>query len=474
VRRASLIVLACLSALALASTASAASRMWTGFQDDQSFRFAPDRQALLDGARDAGATVIRITVEWHLVAPVRPANPADPFDPAYRLDDVDEVIRNAQARGIEVLLSIWGTPSWANGGKAPNFAPANAALLKNFARALSSRYSGRFAGYPYVRFWSVWNEPNLNQFLAPQFDKKGRSVAPKTYAKLAKAAYEGIKASNASALVAVGETSPRGRDKKSPGGVQDSHSPGKFAELVAKANKRLKFDAWAQHPYSTEVTAPPTQKVKWPNVNLSTLARFETSLDTWFRRKNIPIWVTEYGYQTNPPRPGGVSAAQQSAYMNTAFTQLQKDARVQMFIWFIYRDTPAATGNPWQAAGGVLDSAGAAKLGYFRFQSLARPVDARNAELRLKGGTKSPSVSFSALEIAARSAPGSTVGINYRIFEGATFIGNAIAAAPLGTDGWLGFRPEVTVVKGKTIRLEITATDINGNSVVRTVSLVGT
>ena len=50
------------------------------------------------------------------------------------------------------------------------------------------RYSGRFSGYPFVRFYSIWNESNLQLFLAPQFDAKGKSVAPRNYAKLAAAA----------------------------------------------------------------------------------------------------------------------------------------------------------------------------------------------------------------------------------------------------------------------------------------------
>ena len=99
-----------------------------------------------------------------------------------------------------------------------------------------------------MRFFSVWNESNLQLFLAPQFDAKGKSVAPRNYAKLAAAGYAGIKAGNPSAKVAVGSTSSAGRDKPLAG-KSATHSPGRFAQLVAAANPRLKFDAWAQHPY---------------------------------------------------------------------------------------------------------------------------------------------------------------------------------------------------------------------------------
>ena len=107
-------------------------------------------------------------------------------------------MRNTQVRDMEVIITLWGTPKWANGGKTPNFMPKKLSDFTAFARAVASRYSGRYPGYPYVRFFSIWNESNLQLFLAPQFDAKGKSVAPRNYAKLAAAGYAGIKAGNRS------------------------------------------------------------------------------------------------------------------------------------------------------------------------------------------------------------------------------------------------------------------------------------
>jgi hypothetical protein len=87
-------------------------------------------------------------------------------------------------------------------------------------------------------------EPNTEQFLAPQFDADGRSVAHALYARLYRAAYTGIKQANPKALVAIGETSSHGRDRPSRGSVQDSHSPARFARLLSEQRPRLRFDAW--------------------------------------------------------------------------------------------------------------------------------------------------------------------------------------------------------------------------------------
>ena len=70
----------------------------------------------------------------------------------------------------------------------------------------------------------------------------------------------GVVKRNPLAKVAIGETSARGSDR--PTGARPIHSPGRFAELVAKANPHLKFDAWAHHPYPSNPNNKPTQVVK--------------------------------------------------------------------------------------------------------------------------------------------------------------------------------------------------------------------
>ena len=70
-----------------------------------------NRHADLDLAHRKGATVFRTLVDWSKVAPRRPRRPADPFSPEYRLDDLDELVRNADQRGIRVRLTIWERPA---------------------------------------------------------------------------------------------------------------------------------------------------------------------------------------------------------------------------------------------------------------------------------------------------------------------------------------------------------------------------
>ena len=462
-----LLIVSALVTLAVIPAATAANRMWMGFHDDPVFRWNDGRMDELNKAVAEHATIIRTLVTWANVAPTKPANANDPFDPAYKLDDVDELVRNAQARGIEVLITIWGTPKWANGDKTPNYPPTDANTFKQFAHALAARYSGRYAGYPFVRFYGIWNESNLGQFLAPQFNSAGAIVSAAAYAKLAAAAYSGIKSGNPKALVAIGETSSHGRDKPL-GGTSDTVSPGMFAQLVAKANPRLKFDAWAHHPYPFPVSQKPSQKVKWPNVSLSSLPRFETSIDSWFHRTNIPIWITEYGHETKPGEPFGVTEAQQAAYVPQAIALARKDTHVQMFIWFVFRDSQGST---WQS--GLYRENGAPKPALARWRSVAGALDARNPSLLVKGGTKSPRITLIVREICTNNAPGTSVGMTYRVFLGKKFVKVGQASVPLGKDCSVAARPAYTFAKGKTYKVIFNLNTLNGGGDQRTATITG-
>ena len=309
--RLALISLVALAALPAAAV-HAATHMPIGFYDDASFRWSAERSTNVEAAAAAGASVIHTTANWSQIAPERPARASNGDDPQYHLGDLDELVANASQNGMRVMININGTPSWANGGKTPNHMPKRLSDLTTFSRMLADRYDGRH-GHGNVRLWSVWNEPNLQLFLTPQFSGK-KIVSPANYAKLYKAAYAGIKAGNKAAQVAIGETSNLGRDKPiATRGQGQSVAPGTFARLLAQ-QKGLKFAAWATHPYPTRPNMKPLQKVRYPNVTLALLPQFELNLRKCFHRR-VPIWITEYGHQSKPEQPHGVTYAQQAAYV---------------------------------------------------------------------------------------------------------------------------------------------------------------
>jgi cellulase (glycosyl hydrolase family 5) len=460
-------VLVAISAL-IAPSALAADRMWIGFHDDPSFRWADDRESLIASSASQGASVMRLLVHWDQTAKSRPASASNPFDPAYNFDDLDDAIRTAQQQDMEVVLSLVGTPRWANGGKAPNIMPRRLGDFTAFAKAIASRYSGRFDGFPFVRFWSIWNEPNLQLFLAPQYDKRGRSVAPRNYAKLYAAGYKGIKSGNARALVAIGETSARGTDN--PTGARPVHSPGRFLEELAKVSPGLKFDAYAHHPYPFRPNLKPSQKVRWPNVTLGSLPELETHLKQLFRRKSVPIWVTEYGHETRPQDALGVSYSTQGAYLRQAISIARSYPFVNMFIWFVYQDDQ---GQPWDS--GLYTQTGAGKgVSPARFSATARPLDARNPELSLRRGTSAPSVTLSTRRFCVVDTSGATIGTTWRARIGGRLVDVGQAAAPLQSNCTITLRLDgFKVARKASYVVTFDLNDINGETLTRFVTIRG-
>jgi hypothetical protein len=441
-----------------AATASAQPRMPIGFFDDPTFRWSADRMDNLQRASEAGASIIHTTATWSALAPTRPADASNGDDPAYKLADLDELVQRASSYGMRVMINITGTPKWANGNKKPNVMPKKVGDLQTFARMLATRYDG-LNNKGYVGLWSVWNEPNLQQFLTPQYVGK-KIVSPANYAKLYKAAYAGIKTGNRSAQIAIGETSAQGRDKPSKGSSQ-TVSPGMFAKLLSK-QKGLRFDAWAHHPYPTAPGAKPTEKVRYPNVTLSTMPKFEKDLHTWFK-KTVPIWITEYGHETKPGERKGVSLSTQAAYAKQALGIARKDPNVQMFIWFTFRDS---SGNPWQS--GLLQPSGAAKPSYSAFGSVARQVD--GIQVNVKAG-RTPTLALYFPVLSYYNAAGTVCGMTYTVKDGSRFIVNGQPAVPMRANQSLSIPLDFKPVKGHTYTVSVVANDPNGHIETRVASL---
>src|SRR5581483_7514506 len=121
--------------------------------------------------------------------------------------------------------------------------------------------------------------------------------------------------------VACGVTAPRGNNN--PRTSRPSISPIAFLRAAKKDGLKT-FDAWAHHPYyatprDTPVTKPTGARGAPPTAvtlgNIGDLIKAVTQL-----YGNKRIWITEYGYQTNPPdRLYGVSWAKQALYLKQAF-----------------------------------------------------------------------------------------------------------------------------------------------------------
>jgi hypothetical protein len=374
-RRVAIAVAAAL--LALPAAASASSTQESIFEDNHELlQSGAGRQAsALNDIAGLGADSVRALVYWNQVAPApkRKKRPKT-FDaatpaayPASKWDIYDDLVRGAQARGLSVLLTPTSPiPAWAShcSGSADKrrACKPDARQFGLFVRALGIRYSGSYADenqggglLPRVDRWSIWNEPNQPGWLNPQYTSShGRKVpaAARMYRDLSRSAISGLRATgHGSDLLMLGETAPIGR---ASGTLARRPSPpvdfiralfclksnghkltGTDARLAGCSHiARLRVNALAHHPYTRGGSQPPQFRTLPGEITISTASRLKALLSQGGRvgavPRNLPIWYTEFGFQTKVKGDFfGVSDEAQARYINQSDWIAFRDGRVK-------------------------------------------------------------------------------------------------------------------------------------------------
>ncbi len=320
-------------------------------------------------------------IGWAAIAPTRPPSIADARNPnwsGYDWSSTDSAVRAIAAAGMQTIGDVSDAPTWAEGPGRPSdsIAPAGTwepspAWLGAFASALAKRYSGTFAdprvpgsNLPAVRDWEPWNEPNLSNFLTPQWRRVGsayQAVTPSLYRSMLNAFYAGVKAVVPSDIVAAGATAPFGDP---PG---DSRIPPAlfWRDLLCltagphpratRCRTEASFDAISHHPYPV---GPPTfHAVNNDDVSVPDLGKITRMIPIAERAGTIlpkgpkPLWITEISWNSDPPDPGGLSLTDQALYLEGAINVLYREG-ASMFVWFNLRDQPPPYGG--DAAGNSL------------------------------------------------------------------------------------------------------------------------
>ncbi len=382
----------------------------------------------LDELKRLGVDRIHIYLHWADIAPDptsrhRPAfNAADPAAyPAAGWAVYDAIIRDAKARGLGVDVAlIPPPPAWAAGTGAPDpqtepeWRPS-APMFGQFVRAAGTRYSGSYtpAGssqpLPRVDFWSIWNEPNLGTQLAPEVKPRTQiEESPARYRSLVDAAWSAFAATGHDHdTILIGEIAPAG--VKTGVGLFNNMPPLRFlramycvgadyrplrgaaarlrqcppaadgsARFAAAHPGLFKASGFADHPYPQGL-APDTPTPEEPDyAELAAIGKLETTLDrlqgVYGSHMKLPIWSTEYGYQTTPPdsEAGTVSPTQAADYLNWSEYLTWLNPRLRSYDQ--YQMSDGAAGN---FATGLRFADGKPKPGYAAFRMpLYLPVTA--------------------------------------------------------------------------------------------------
>jgi hypothetical protein len=366
-RRSSTLALLCAAFAVIAFIAPGAganSRQVTIMQDDALLlrHDADTRARTLDEMDELGADVVKVQVYWNEIAPRGRRKPTgfDAADPeAYAWGAYDDAVQGIVARGMRPLLALGNrAPDWATARRSryPGTYRPSAREFGLFARAAGERYSGSYGGLPRVSLWSVWNEPNLFSWLAPQRARDGTPISPTIYRKLYLAGYGGLRATgHGDDTILLGELMPLGA------GSPRKVPPLEFLREVACLDRRYRpyrgraargrdcagvgqipTSGVAHHPYT------PGEGIhargKRDEAPIADLGRLTRTVDAIARRgrlpRRLPVWITEFGFQTDPPDPFQFAIRRVPGLMDESEWIAFRNRRVRSYSQYSLRDDP--------------------------------------------------------------------------------------------------------------------------------------
>jgi hypothetical protein len=324
-----------------------------------------DPAETLSTLRTLGVGVVRMQVQWQLLAPeptsaVRPPgfDASDPAAyPAITWRPYDLLVTDARHDGIAIdFLITGGAPRWAVGPGSPSgrqslYWKPSANEYEQFVRAMAKRYSGTYrpcvscSTLPAVRFWEIWNEPNYGQDLAPQaVAGSSRPTSPVLYRGLLDAGWNALQVTgHGHDTIIMGSLSPRGFkgpvSRSFPQGLPGYFSTTKPLPFlrtlycVDSDYRQLRGDAasavgcpttahasqqfraqhpalfgasgFGIHPYPFDLPPTNVDSDDPDYAEFAQLPRLASTLDrlqhAYGSTRRLQIYNTEFGYITDPP-----------------------------------------------------------------------------------------------------------------------------------------------------------------------------
>lgn len=240
----------------------------------------------------------------------------EPEKGQWKFTTLDKYVAMANLAKVDVLLPLGLSPAWATArpGEASSYKPGNAAEprnledWRNYVRTVATRYKGR------VHAYEIWNEPNLKGFY---------SGSPETMVKMARIAYETLKAIDPDIIVV------------SPSVTGEGRHTGWLDDYLAKGGGQYS-DVIGYHFYVPK-SAPEA---------MLPVIRLVQQIVRKHGQGNKPLWNTETGWRiANKTMTGRIGAAgadwrelydeQAAAYVARALI-LGWASSVSRFYWYAW------------------------------------------------------------------------------------------------------------------------------------------
>ena len=225
-------------------------------------------------ASDLGARLIRFPASWQDVQPEGPTQ--------WNWHRLDQVMDEAAARGLGVILALTGAPAWTHAGPGPGLrpetpVPPNPAYLPHWQEFVHQVV----VRYPALTAVEIWNEQNIVTFW-------GGPPDPAQYTALLDSAYGAVKSVRPDLPVLYGGLCPI---------VDGFGAPGEmgmraYLQQSYAAGAKGRFDALAVHPYPLPMSR--SDYLREIRLQLGDACRIMARHGEPGKR----IWVTEAGFTT--------------------------------------------------------------------------------------------------------------------------------------------------------------------------------
>jgi hypothetical protein len=317
-----------------------------------------DGVSLFPTYRALGVNIYEDVLRWNEIAPRRPRRAQNPSDSAYRWPpQITRAVAEARRYGMQVDLEITGSPTWANGHKAPKWAPHRLRDFADFAIAASRRY-------PSVHLWMIWGEPSRSHNFRPLTPARpyvplvgNQLIAPHKYSRLLDAAYGALKAVSAHNLVIGGMTD-----------AAASISTQQWIENMRLPDGRPpRLDMYGHNPFSIRAPNLANEPSPGGQIDFSDLGRLQQLVWSNLGRPENPrprLFLSEWTIPTSVDSEFNfhVERRVQALWISDALRVANQLSGVYALGWIHLYDEPPTS------AGGLIEAGGRKKPGFFAWQ----------------------------------------------------------------------------------------------------------
>jgi len=311
----------------------------------------------VDLMEEAGVGIVRTVFDWPTIELKRGT---------YQWERFDRAVQRLEDRGIAVLGILDGSAAWATSAPSldepywQKWPTQDLASFGRYVQAVVERYDGDGVadapGSPVVRYWEVWNEPNLAFFWRPHPNAE-------QYVRLLRLCYQVIKTANPSAVVVMGGIAGNGVSYP-PFALEEEER--NFLKQVYEHGGKGFFDVANVHLY------PYTYQLERPELMTALQGALDEARSVMAANGDAgkPIWVTEIGFSTGlfPDDYQGEPDAVIASWLEKVYRQLDGP---EALFWYLFEDE-AADDNA-EGRFGLVEYDGTPKASHDAYGGLTRP-----------------------------------------------------------------------------------------------------